>query len=226
METQQYCAESKEGKTLPILGHFFFKIYESRRLTIRQFICKLVLKLEEGELYSNTIRKIFSCYHGVEVGMYSAGGCFVIGNINPFTRIGRYCSIAYTARTFNADHPRNLISSHALFYNPILGYARKDLLTRTRLSIGNDVWIGHNAIVISTCSEIGDGAVIGAGAVVNRNVPPYGIAVGNPARIVDFRFSKETIEKLITSKWWQKPLQDLLPEYDKFQKPLEGNKIR
>jgi serine acetyltransferase len=80
--------------------------------------------------------------------------------------------------------------------------------------------------VISTCSEIGDGAVIGAGAVVNRNVPPYGIAVGNPARVVDFRFSKETIEKLITSKWWQKPLQDLLPEYDKFQKPLEGNKIR
>jgi acetyltransferase-like isoleucine patch superfamily enzyme len=189
-------------------------------------IRKMVLKLEGGELFSNTIRKIFSICHQVDVGMYSAGGCFVIDNINPFTKIGRYCSIAYTARTFNADHPRNLMSSHALFYNPLLGYSQTDLLIRTRLSIGSDVWIGHNSIVLSTCSKIGDGAVIGAGAVVNRNVPPYGIAVGNPARVVGFRFTKETIEKLIESRWWNRPLQDLVSEFGRFQTPLEGTEIR
>jgi virginiamycin A acetyltransferase len=219
-------AKSVEGKSFPVMNHLLFRVYRFSRLTVRQLIRKMVLKLEHGELFSNTIRRIFSSYHGVDVGMYSAGGCFVIGNINPFTGIGRYCSVAYTARTFNADHPRNLISSHALFYNPVLGYASRDLLTRTRLSIGNDVWMGHNSIVLSTCAEIGDGAVIGAGAVVNRNVPPYGIAVGNPARVVGFRFSRETIDKLIESQWWNKPLQDLVLKFDQFQKPLEGAEIR
>jgi acetyltransferase-like isoleucine patch superfamily enzyme len=186
----------------------------------------MVLKLENGDLYSTTIRQIFSCYHRVDVGMYSGGGCFIIDNINPFTKIGRYCSIAYTAKTFNADHPRKLISSHALFYNPLLGHSKQDILTRTHLYIGNDVWMGHNSIVLSTCSDIGDGAVIGAGAVVNRNVPAYGIAVGNPARIVDFRFSKETISRLIESQWWNKSMKELALNFEQYQKPLEGNVIR
>ena len=116
----------------------------------------------------------------------------------------------------------NLKSTHPLFYNPFLGYAEKDLLTRTELTIGNDVWIGHNAILLSGVSSIGDGAIIGAGAVVHQDVPPYAVMVGNPARVIRYRFSEETIGKLLEEKWWEKSFDELKPEFGIFQKPLEG----
>lgn len=65
---------------------------------------------------------------------------------------------------------------------------------------GNDVWIGHNAIIMPQAKNIADGAVIVAGAVVNKDIPSYVVAVGNPARVVRFRLSKEIIEELIASR--------------------------
>ena len=94
-------------------------------------------------------------------------------------------------------------------------------LKRTELTIGNDVWIGHNAIILSGVSSIGDGAVIGAGAVLYKDVPPYAVVLGNPARVVRYRFSAEKIEELLESKWWEKSIDELLPEIESFQKPLE-----
>lgn len=67
--------------------------------------------------------------------------------------------------------------------------------------IGNDVWIGVNACVLSGV-RIGDGAVVGACSVVTRDVPPYAIVAGNPARLVRKRFDDETIEELLKIKWW------------------------
>ena len=121
----------------------------------------------------------------------------------------------------------NLKSMNALFYNPSLGFVENDLITRMDLSIGNDVFIGHNATILPPVSSVGDGAVIGAGTVVHQDVPPYAVLVGNPARVVRYRFSKDMIQELLNSQWWDKSLEELLPEIESFRHPLEGGeKIR
>ena len=81
-----------------IYGRFY-------RRTVRKLIIKLAHHFEGEEFLSTTLRKIFQEHHGVEVGMYSHGGCFVPGNYDRFTKIGRYCSIAMTSSAMNRNHP-------------------------------------------------------------------------------------------------------------------------
>ena len=217
--------EYDEGKSVWLISEFLFRIYRFSRGTIRKLICKIVLKLEGGTLFSKTIRRIFSVYHKVDVGMYSGPGSFVVNHFRPGTKFGRYTVIYPTAEAFNANHPMNTKSIHSLFYHPAHGFAKKYLITRTQQTIGNDVWIGHNAIISPSVSTIGDGAIIGAGSVVNKDVPPYAVVVGNPARVIRYRFSEEKIQELLKSKWWEKSLDELLPEFESFQHPLEGSEI-
>ena len=75
--------------------------------------------------------------------------------------------------------------------------------------IGNDVWIGHDAF-IAPGIKIGTGAVIAARAVVTKDVPPYAIAAGVPARIIKHRFNEETTSELLKSRWWDLPLDDII----------------
>ena len=185
----------------------------------RALIMKIIYRLEGGEFYSQTLRKIFKEFHGVEIGMYTHGGCFRAGNFDRHTTIGRYCSIAVTARAMNRNHPMDYKSTHGFFFNPALNYAPKDTVEYTPLAIGNDVWIGHNAIIMPNVRTVSNGAVIGAGAVVHNDVPPYGVVVGNPGRVVRYRFRKEVIEELLNSKWWEKSIEELKPNLEEFQKP-------
>lgn len=206
-----------------MLGKMSFHLYRlSQRGSYRKLIRWLVLKLEGGFLYSITIRRIFLIYHDIDVGFYSGSGTFVLGNFKPGTIIGRYTAIYKTVLAFDANHPMNTKSTHAFFYAPGLGYAKDDLLSRTKLTIGNDVWVGHNAIILSGVSSIGDGAIVGAGTVLHQDVPPYAVVVGNPARVVRYRFSAKKIAELLESKWWKKSIDELLPEIETFQKPLEA----
>ncbi len=183
----------------------------------------LICKVEGGPLHSRTIRAIFRRYYGVDVGLYSASGCFIPNHFRRGTTIGRYCSIYDTARAFSANHPMNLRSSHALFSNPVLGMVDHDLIRRNELTIGNDVFIGHNAILLPPVERVGDGAVVGAGAVVSRDVPPYAIMVGNPARVVRFRFEPHVIETLLAQQWWNRGLEELSEEMEAFTVPLDGS---
>jgi len=220
-------SRNSEGRATWLIGSFLFKLYRFSRGSIRRVIRKIVLDMEGGSYFSFTIRRIFSTYHKVDVGMYSSGGCFVPFNFRLGTRIGRYCSVYDTVQAFDANHPMNTKSTNALFYNPQMGFAEKDLLTRTKLSIGNDVFMGHNAIILPAVSEIGDGAIIGAGSVVHQDVPPYAVMVGHPARVVRYRFSEETIQQLLESRWWDKSFEELKTDIKSFQHPLEGSdKIR
>jgi len=217
----------KEGKAIWVLGELLFKLYGFSNGTIRAIIRKILIRFEGGPLFSINIRRIFSVYHKVEVGMYSGRGCFIPINFRAGTRIGRYCTIYSTAQAFSGNHPMNLKSMNAVFYNPSLGFVESDLITRTELSIGNDVFIGHNAVILPPVSLIGDGAVIGAGSIVHQDVPPYAVLVGNPARIVRYRFSKATIQDLLDSRWWDKSLEELIPEIESFRYPIEDeDKIR
>ena len=112
-------------------------------------------------------------------------------------------------------------STHGFFFNPALKLCDKHLVEESPLKIGNDVWIGENAVILAQVTEIGDGAVIAAGAIVSRNVPPYAVVVGNPARVVRYRFSKELIEELLASRWWEKDIDELEPDIEEFQQPYE-----
>ncbi len=199
-------------------SRFYFSIFKSvKKVKLRRFILNRIKSVEGGEYYSPTLRKIFLEYYGVEIGIHTHGGCFVPGNYDHHTKIGRYCSIAMTSRAMNRNHPMEYKSMHAYFFNPKLGMCSKDTVEYVPLSIGNDVWIGHNAIIMPNVTSIGDGAVVGAGAVVNKEVPPYGVVVGNPGRVVRYRFSEERIQELLAEKWWEKDIDELKGSIEDFQ---------
>ncbi len=141
-----------------------------------------------------------------------------IGNDSSISAaVGRYCSIANNVKTINGFHPtEGYISTHPAFYSEInsvnLSYSGKNIFDEYRyadenrglaVSIGNDVWIGQNANILAGV-EIGDGAVIAAGAVVIRNVPPYAIVGGVPAKVIRYRFTEEQRAQLLELRWWDK----------------------
>lgn len=181
---------------------------------------KLINRLDGGEFYSPTLREIFRRHRGVTVGEYTHGGCFVPNAFGPETTIGRYSSIAITAFAATDGHPMNFKGMHGFFFNPSLGYT-KHPREFSPLTIGHDVWLGHNSIIQAGVSTIGHGAVIGAGAVVSKDVPPYAVVVGNPGRVVRYRFPPETIEYLLAESWWDRDIEDLRPEISDFDRPYQ-----
>jgi len=118
-------------------------------------------------------------------------------------RIGSFCSIASVAQIFlGGDHRLDWVTTYPFsqFWEEaknIKGHP----ITKGDVIIGNDVWVGTDALIMSGV-KIGDGAVIGARAVVTKDVPPYAIMVGNPARLIRYRFNDSTIQKLLEIKWW------------------------
>lgn len=215
----------KEGKEVWLLGPLLFRLYGlTKSVIIRSFIRDMVLRYEGGGHYSRTIRRIFSVYHQVEIGMYTNGPCYCLGQLPPGTKIGRYSGTYPTARVFRGNHPMSRRSTHAFFFNPNLGYAKKESdIERTKLTIGNDVCLYHNAVILPSVNRIGDGAVIGAGAVVTKDVPDFAIVAGNPAKIMKYRFSEETQRKIKASKWWDKDISELQKEMEEFAHPLEND---
>ena len=137
--------------------------------------------------------------------------------------IGKFCSIACGAKfLFNsANHTMNSLSTYPfpLFFEE-WGLDRKDVASswdhKGDIVIGNDVWIGYEAVVMAGVT-IGDGAIIGTRAVVTKDVPPYMIVGGIPARPIKKRFSEETIEKLLDLQWWDGPREKLAENIEAIQ---------
>ena len=202
------------------LSKLLYRLYAVRRL--RRIVRALATRLEGGQMYSETLRAIFSKYHGIEIGKYSYGGCFNAANIRALTKIGRYCSFAENVYIYNTNHPLGAKSTHPFFYNPSLGYVESEQISRRHIQIGNDVWVGQNAIILASVTEVGDGAVIGAGAVITKNVPDFGVVVGNPAKLVKYRFSEDAIRKLKQGRWWDKDIDELRADWNAFLRPCEA----
>lgn len=114
--------------------------------------------------------------------------------------IGNYTSIGKNCQFILTHHNYKSVSTHPLFGN---------VFSRGNIIIGNDVWIGLNVTILDNVT-IGDGAVIGAGSVVSTNIPPYAIAVGNPCKVVKYRFPEPIIQKLLETKWWNLEKDQLL----------------
>lgn len=140
------------------------------------------------------------------------------------TLIGSYTSISYGCIIGAAAHKMHRASTHPFIYKSGYYQLLKDNLIESdlfeyKLDIGNDVWIGANVTIIRNIS-IGDGAVIGANSFVNKNVPPYAIAVGSPIRIVGYRFPEEIITKLLDLEWWKWSDDKINKNPNFFIKPL------
>ena len=135
--------------------------------------------------------------------------------------IGRYCSIAKDVVFGEVEHPTEWLGTSTAFYDP--GFIWRDYLDQRakdyrhvkpelkhdgRIRIGNDVWIGAEAYIRQGV-DIGTGAIIGTRAVVTKSVPPYAVVVGNPGRIVKYRFPYELIERLIRVAWWRYSYDDI-----------------
>lgn len=183
--------------------------------------------LEGDHSRSPTLREIFRKYWGVDIGMYTHGAFLAQGSradpwilIDGQTTIGRYCSIAKGVRIINHNHPLALKSTSPYFFNPGFGLTSTRLAEVRPLEIGNDVWIGHNVVVLAEVSRIGDGAVIGAGAVVHRDVPPYAVVLGNPGRVVRYRFPEDVIDRLLEERWWDSDVEALSDRLEEFSQPL------
>jgi virginiamycin A acetyltransferase len=198
----------KEGRQF-FLGGFLCWLYPHVNNWIKKRIRTLCYMAEGGHFFSISLRRIFKENYDVEIGMYTYGNCFDVNSLDRKTTIGRYCSIAHGVIALTHNHPLDHPSTHSFFFNNCLGVVDAYLVEHHPLSIGNDVWIGQNAIILPSVSRIGDGAVIGAGAVVTKDVEPYSIVVGNPARLLRYRFSQETIVKLQESRWWEKSVGEL-----------------
>lgn len=126
--------------------------------------------------------------------------------------IERYCSISWDVTIGAVSHPSNRITSHAFTYRKKFGISSKDSsLYQKKTIIGNDVWIGCNSVIISGV-KVGDGAIIGAGAVVTKDVQPYSIVAGVPAKVLNSRFEKEIVDRLEQIQWWNLE-DDLLIKY-------------
>lgn len=181
-------------------------LYTKSPFFIKKIIVKLLGRNVKSECESKVLRAIWKNYYGVKIGMYTYGcfnNCFPKGTV-----VGRYCSISKGVKVLNANHPIKSVCLTPYFYNKNLGF-KVDDVERSQLIIGNDVWIGYNSIILSKCTKIGNGAIIGAGSIVTKDVPPYAIVAGNPAKILSYRFDNNLCQKIENTKWWESTPENL-----------------
>ena len=155
----------------------------------------------------------------VKLGDYSYVG---IGSTLHNTTIGRYCSIADKLVCGLPNHSLALLSTSPLFTMRCNGthhsWTNERLYyTAPDVKIGNDVWIGYGVTIVNNIT-VGDGAVIAAGSVVTKDVPPYAIVGGVPAKILRYRFDEDVRKALLKLEWWNLPEEVLKQNIELFQK--------
>ncbi|WP_262408605.1 CatB-related O-acetyltransferase [Sphingomonas sp. JC676] len=161
---------------------------------------------------STSLREYFRTRYDIDVGMHSYG-CFDRWRMPGPLKVGRYCSVAGTARIVPANHPHSALTTHPILYERKFGVVDRDLIHAEPLVIEDDVWIGQNAILLPGCKHIGRGAIVGAGAVVSRNVGAYQVVAGVPARKIKDRFRPEIAEAIEASRWWERDVPELARLY-------------
>jgi acetyltransferase-like isoleucine patch superfamily enzyme len=161
------------------------------------------------ENYSRISEDSLKWDESVSIGAFSyvVQGSFVEG-----CDIGRFCSIASGVRVMGKNHPLDRVSTSTWSYGKLVSdivkadfnveiNQNRRFPASPRTSIGHDVWIGES-VVIKRGVNIGNGAIVGANSVVTKDVPPYAVVAGNPAKLIRFRFVDDIITKLMDLNWW------------------------
>jgi acetyltransferase-like isoleucine patch superfamily enzyme len=178
-----------------VINHIKFivnKFLKKLRLSaVKNSIVHPSAKIESGSLfYSSKIGRHSFCGYDCDVS---------------FADIGCFTSIANGVVIGGARHPMEWVSMSPVFYagrdSVKAKFSVHFLDTPKRVSIGHDVWVGRNAIILPGVN-VGHGAVVAAGSVVTKDVPPYAIVGGNPAKLIRYRFADETLRRLLLIQWW------------------------
>jgi chloramphenicol O-acetyltransferase type B len=194
-----------------ILRSIISKIIKKIRLSsIRHSKIHASSKVESGSsIYFSTFDRYSFC--GYDCDIY-------------YAEIGSFTSIANQVIIGGARHPMEWVGMSPVFYSGRDSVKKKfsihSLDTIPTTSIGHDVWIGHSAIILSGV-KVGNGAVVGAGSVVTKDVPPYGVVVGNPAKLIRYRFDGDMILKLKEIQWWKLKDEHLIELAKYVQHPNE-----
>ena len=177
-----------------MLVYYWYKILKKLRgRALKNSKIDRKAKVEAGSVFLSSSMKKYS---------YCGYDCQFVN-----VEVGAFCSISNNVVIGGGNHPLNWVSTSPAFYKgrdsiskrlATLEYDSSDAHT----IIGNDVWIG-NGVLIKPGVIIGDGAVLGMGSVVTKDVEPYTIVGGNPAKVIRKRFDDETIQKLLAIKWWE-----------------------
>lgn len=192
-----------------------------RNVVVRVWACFIFPKTKRkrfrGKYLIHSSKYLDDCkkYH---IGEYSYLGANTEIINKKETTIGKFCSIAADVFIGTSAHPTNFITTHPFAYRKdlpaidnLIKIPPENLVNFEKdiakpITIGNDVWIGLRSIVLDGVN-IGDGAVVAAGAVVTKDVPPYAIVGGVPAKTIRYRFSERIISELLELKWWNYPME-------------------
>jgi probable biosynthetic protein (TIGR04098 family) len=176
---------------------------------------KILLRILRGRAWdSQFLRTRFRKLYGIDVGLYTLGA-FDRWRIPLGTRIGRYCSIAASARIIDANHPTDGLSTHPFFYEKSFGLVSEDRVHVAPPMVEDDVWLGHQCVITPGCKLIGRGAIIGANAVVMGDVPRYAIMGGSPAKLIRYRFPPDVMAAIEATRWWTLDKDELRQALDK-----------
>lgn len=163
------------------------------------------VSIAEGAL----IDKCLIAGSNITIGRYSSisgPNTTIYCEINPVI-IGNFCSIARNVDIQEWNHPVTKLST-SMIGGMLGGKIVNEMESKGPITIGHDVWIGAQAIILSGVS-IGNGAIIGANAVVTNNIPAFAIAVGNPAKVIRYRFNAEVIQQINELDWWNWPIEKI-----------------
>lgn len=191
---------------------------------IRYFFAKILKKIRGKAIRNSIVPSTSKIESGSTVINSNFGGHSFCGYDCSFINcdVGRFCSIASRVVVGGARHPIEFVSTSPVFLAHKESIKKKfslhDYRWEPKTIIENDVWIGEG-VFIKGGVKISTGAVIGMGSVVTKNVPPYAIFAGNPARFIRYRFSDEVVSGLLKSEWWNFSDEELRAAAPLFKEP-------